>query len=53
MRTKITNATSKPIMLINGTTIKPGKSVTLTLKKGTDLYEQVKNLEKMGLVDLS
>lgn len=52
MKVKLTNATSKIIKLINGKSIRPAKSIILTLEKGTDLYIQIKNFEKKGSLDI-
>ena len=53
MTVKITNATSKKIMLINGKNINPKQTIVLDLEKGTTLYSQIKSLEKKGALDLA
>lgn len=49
---KITNASSKKVTLVNGKTIGPKSTVSLEVTKGTDLYEQIKNLEASGVLDV-
>lgn len=50
---KITNASSKVVTLANGKQIKPKKSIDIDVKKGDELYDQVKNLESKGILDLN
>ena len=45
---KITNATSKKITLVNGTVLAPKRTVMLTVTKGSELFQQIKTLEKRG-----
>lgn len=49
---KITNASSKTITLLNGKRIEPKCSINITVDKKSGMYEQIKNLEKMGLLDI-
>jgi len=50
---KITNASSKTITLLNGKKIAPKQTININVAQGTDLYEQIKGLEQLELVDLS
>lgn len=49
---KITNASSKVVTLANGKQIKPKATIVIDIKKGSDLYEQVSNLAKKGILDI-
>ena len=48
----ITNASNKTIMLINNKRIEPKKTITLEIKKSSDVYQQIMNLNKKGLIDI-
>lgn len=47
---KITNITNKNITLCNGKLVKIRQTVDVEAERGTALYEQIKNLEKKGLL---
>ncbi len=49
---KITNASSKTVMLANGKQIKPKASITINISKSSPTYEQVKNLASKGILDI-
>lgn len=49
---KITNASSKVVTLANGKQIKPKTTITLNVEKGSDLFEQINNLVKKGILDV-
>ena len=49
---KIINASSKTITLLNGKKIDPKDSININVDKASSLYEQIKSLEKMGLLDI-
>lgn len=49
---KITNASSKVVTLANGKQIKPKTTIILNVEKSSDLFEQINNLAKKGILDI-
>lgn len=50
---KITNTTSKIIVLIDGTKLNPYSDVSMPVAKGSELFMQIKALEKRGSLKTS
>lgn len=47
----IKNASTKTITLVNGKQLGPKESLKIEVKKGTELYEQIFNLIRKGILD--
>ena len=48
----ITNASNKTITLLNNKRIEPKKTITIEIDKDSDIYQQIMNLNKKGLLDI-
>ena len=53
MNIKVTNVSAKNITLANGMVIKPKQKVIVKTRKNSELYNQLKNLEKLRVVLLA
>lgn len=52
IKMKIRNNSSKYVSLLNGRDIAPRQTIYVTTTKGTELYNQIKNLERKGILQI-